>query len=122
MIFIDHGNEKGKVVEISRELRRLRAREPPHSNKTDILRTTIMGYELGAIQQYTVRVAHKTLHDDMRRGLEENAKLGMADLVTQLRMYCIDNHWNFNDIQAMGLQHLKEQHEIWKMEKWGDKK
>ena len=111
MFFLYNGKE---VVEISKELRILYNREPPHNNHSKIVRTSIMGYELGAVQQFAVKNNQKDLNPMIKRGLEEEAKLGMADLITTCRMFCIDNFWSFDEIQKLGLDHLKERHEEFK--------
>ena len=118
MFFLQNGKH---VVQISKELRALRAKEPPWSAQRSILRTSIMGYELGAIQQYACRSAAKNVHPDTKTGFEENAKLGMADLVTQCRMFCLDHYWAFDKIQKMGLDHLRERHEEIKVDGWAEK-
>ena len=111
MFFLHRGKE---VVEISKELRRLHNQEPPHTNTTKIIRTNIMGYELGAIQQFTTKNNQKSLDPIIKKGLEEEAKLGMADLIITCRMLCIDNFWSFDEIQKLGLEHLKERHKEFK--------
>ena len=111
MFFLHNGKE---VVEISKELQRLHNREPPHNNQSKIVRTSIMGYELGHIQQFAVKNIQKNLDPTIKRGLEEEAKLGMADLIITCRMFCIDNFWSFDEIQKLGLDHLKERHEEFK--------
>lgn len=46
--------------------------------------------------------------------MEHEAKLGMADLITQCRMLCLDCNWDFDELQILGLEHLKERHEDFK--------
>ncbi|MCK4527997.1 hypothetical protein KAW18_11565 [candidate division WOR-3 bacterium] len=113
MFFLKNGKE---VVQISKELRRLRNQEPQSSDTKNIIRTNIMGYELGAIQQFTTKNSQSNLPEPIKRGLEAEAKLGMADLIIQCRMLCLDMYWNFDEIQKIGLQHLKERHEDFKKE------
>lgn len=113
MFFLKNGKE---VVQISKELRRLRNQEPQSSDTKNIIRTNIMGYELGAIQEFTTKNAQNGLDPVIKKGYEANAKLGMADLIIQCRMLCLDNYWEFDEIQKLGLQHLKERHEDFKKE------
>ena len=114
---------RGRVeVGITKELRILRAREPGDSPGKRILRTNIMGYELGNIQEYTTKNSQKHLDPMIKKGLEENAKLGMADLITQCRMLCLDAGWDFDKIQKLGLDHLKERHEDFKKDGFGETK
>jgi hypothetical protein len=110
---------KKDMVEISKELRVLRNQEPTSTPQKDIMRAAIMGYELGAIQQYTIRNAAKDYPEILKKGYEANAKLGMADLIIQCRMFCLDHYWNFDEIQKLGMTHLKERHEDFKREGWG---
>lgn len=108
MFFLNNGKE---VVEISKELRRLRNQERPSSATKNIIRTNIMGYELGAIQQFATRNSQKNLDPRIIKEHELNAQMGMADLITQCRMLCLDMYWNFDEIQKLGLDHLKDRHE-----------
>lgn len=118
MIFPNRGKDS---IEITKELRALRRVEPSNSPQRTILRSAIMGYELGDIQKFAVKYAQQNLDSNIKKGLEENAKLGMADLVIQLRMFCEDMGWEFDSIQALGLEHLKERHEELKVDGWADK-
>ena len=118
MIFLKNGTE---VVEITKELRRLYNKEPAKSRQREILRSAIMGYELADIQKFTVKNAQANLPVNIKSGLEANAKLGMADLITQCRMLCFDFYWNFDEIQNMGLKHLKERHVELKRDGFADK-
>lgn len=113
MFFLKHGKE---VIEISKELRRLRNHEPVHDEQSMIVRTNIMGYELAAIQHFTTLNAQRNLNPVIKKGHEEDAKLGMADLITQCRMLCLDMYWSFDDIQKLGLDHLKERFKDFEVE------
>lgn len=116
MIFLKRGKE---VCEITKELRRLLNREPPMENRC-IMRAAIMGYELGPIQQYAVYNGRLQMDAVLMKGYEENAKLGMADLITQCRMMCLEMGWNFDDIQKQGLDHLKERHVEFEKDGWAE--
>lgn len=117
MFFLNNGKI---VVEISKELRKLRAQEPAHNAARSIMRTAIMGYELADIQKFAVRSAPHTVDRQIEIGMRENAKLGMADLVTQCRMFCLDHYWCFDEIQLMGLEHLQERHVDFKRDGFGE--
>ena len=116
MFFLNRGKE---VVEITKELRRLLNKEPQMENRC-IMRAAIMGYELGPIQQFAVYNGRLKMSEGRLRGYEENAKLGMADLITQCRMMCLENGWNFDEIQKMGLDHLKERQKEFEMDGWAE--
>ena len=107
-------------IEITKELRRLHAQEPRKSNQRFILRTNIMGYELGDLQKYTTKNAQENLPEQIKKGLEANAKLAMADLIIQCRMLCMDQYWNFDEIQKLGLNHLKERHLDFEKDGYGE--
>jgi len=111
------------VVEITKELFALRKLEPGSSPMRSILRTNIMGYELGAIQEFTSKNSQERLPEHIKQGLKDEAMLGMADLITQCRMLCLDiPGWNFDEIQKLGLDHLKERHEDFKKDGFGETK
>lgn len=117
MFWLKRGREE---VEITKELEKLRRAEPPNSTHKMILRTNIMGYELGAIQEFTSKNSQEQLPDYIKQGLKDEAMLGMADLITQCRMLCLDvDDWNFDEIQKLGLDHLKERHKDFKKEGFG---
>ena len=98
-------------ADIIKELIELKNQEP-HSDdaKTLILRGCICGYELGDIQRALLMNSRTGIDSNVRHGYLENGKLGMADLITQLRMICVTLGWSFKDIQDMGMTHLKERH------------
>jgi len=105
MIFINNGR---KVVEITKQLKKIRSQEPKNDKFTPIIRALIVGYEIGDIQRYVKIRAQENLSDGIKKGYEQNAKLGLADAVIQLRLLCMDLGWNFDDLQYLGLKHLKE--------------
>ncbi len=112
--------KNGNVVDINKEFKTLHIEEPVSTDMRKILRTNIMGYELGHIQQFTNNNAHESLDSKTKKVFEGNAKLGMADLIAQCRMLCLDCGWDFDDIQLMGLDHLKERHDDFKKIGWGE--
>jgi len=117
MFFRNNGK---RVIEITKILRGLLAQEPPCSPHRKIMRGAIMGYELGDIQKYTTKDSQHNLPVNIKKGLEENAKLGMADIIIQCRMLCLDCHWNFDEIQELGLEHLKERHLDFERDGYGE--
>jgi len=101
------------------ELRKLYGDEPHiDGHQRLILRVVIMGYELGAIQEAVLRNASERLPDNIKRGHIENGKLGMADLLTQLKMLCFELGWDYRAIERLGVEHLKERHVDFKKEGW----
>lgn len=119
MLWLDRGKT---VVDITKELIKLRKNEPPNSPFKSVMRSNIMGYELGAIQEFTAKNTQENLPQHIKLGLKDEAMLGMADLITQCRMLCLDTPgWNFDKIQKLGLDHLKERHEDFKKDGFGGK-
>lgn len=116
--------EKGKrCIEITKELTKCHNHEPKgpgHRNMVMVLRGTIMGYELGEIQKFAVRNSQGSIPKELMVGHANHAKLGMADLLTQCRMFCFDNGWNFDDIQEMGMNHLIERQKEFQKDGWGE--
>jgi len=115
MIFV--GKE---AIDITEELYKLYRKEPPSSKQRIVLRTAIMGYELGDIQQFAVRNTQERLPDEVKKAYEENAKLGMADLITQCLMLCFDLGWSSHEILLLGLKHLKERHKDFEQYGFGE--
>lgn len=115
----------GKYVsteaDIANTLKKLKENEP-HVDmyKTLIMRGCICGHELGDLQKALMKNSQHSLNPDVKNGHLENGKLGMADLITQLRMICIEMGWSFKDIEALGIQHLKERHVELKRDGWSD--
>ena len=108
-------------ADIVNTLKKLKENEPhAEVEKTLILRGCICGYELGDIQRAILMNSRKGLLPTVRNGYLENGKLGMADLITQLRMICIEMNWSFKDIQALGIEHLKERHTELEKDGWSD--
>jgi len=103
------------------KLKELRKYEPPPSNQKNILRCCIMGYELGDIQRAIKTNSMENIDFVIKQGHIENGKLGMADLITQLKMLCLDIGWNYKEIEKMGVDHLIERHEDFKKEGWSEK-
>jgi len=118
MFWLNRGKDE---VEITKELMKLRRAEPSVTPAKLILRTNIMGYELGAIQEFSTKNSQEHLPEYIKQGLKDEAMLGMADLIIQCRMLCLDiPMWNFDVIQKMGLDHLIERHEDFKKDGFGD--
>lgn len=107
--------------DIIKRLMDIKDKEPYTDDaRTLIMRGCICGYELGAIQQAIMRNSAEHLDPVVKAGHMANAKLGMADLIVQLRMICITLNWSFKDIQDMGINHLKERHAELDKDGWSD--
>jgi len=113
--------KNGKCIDIKKELRELHREEPQVTNHRLIMRGCIMGYELADIQKFVVKNSQENMDEKLKKALGANAKLGMADLLTQCYMLCIDLGWDFEDVQVLGLEHLKERHVEIKRDGWGEK-
>lgn len=107
--------------DLHEKLLELRKHEPKDSKQRHILRGCIMGYELGAVQQAIKQDAQENLDPNIKKGYIENGKLGMADLITQLKMLCLDMGWDYKEIERLGVEHLVERHEDFKKEGWAEK-
>ncbi|WP_292486429.1 hypothetical protein [Methanohalobium sp.] len=105
MIFPGNGN---RAVEITKSLKKIRRLEPPTGKQQLVTRAAIMGYKLGDLQQFAVYNARSNMDSQILSSYQENAKLALANLVTQARMFCMDMGWDFDSIQELGLQHLQE--------------
>ncbi len=112
--------KNGICIDLNKEHMRLHQQEPKGTKHRLILRSSIMGYELGDIQKFAVKNSQENMDADIKRALGANARLGMADLITQCHMFCLDMGWDFEDIQIMGLEHLKERHVEIKRDGWGE--
>ncbi len=110
----------GKPIDLRKEFIGLHRIEPDSTDSKKIMRTNIMGYELGDIQRFTNKNAQKNLDTKSKKILEANAKLGMADLLAQCYMLCLDMNWNFEEIQLLGLDHLRERQVEIQRDGWGE--
>lgn len=113
--------KNGECIDTKKEFIRLHQEEPECTLHRIIMRSAIMGYELADIQKFAVKNAQENMDKDIKRALGANAKLGMADLLAQCQMFCIDLGWDFEEIQILGLEHLKERHVEIKRDGWGEK-
>lgn len=112
--------KNGECIDLKKEFISLHRVEPKSTDHKKIMRTNIMGYELGDIQRFTNKNAQKNLDLKSKKILEANAKLGMADLLAQCYMICLDMNWDFEEIQLLGLDHLKERHVEIERDGWGE--
>lgn len=110
MIFPENGKE---YVEITKEIKKLH-RQPFEKKKcNDLKRGCILSYELSELIQFIV-YDHVSQEDGKERdesifkGKESLAKMGLGDLLIQLRFLCIDNGWDIDNIQRDALNHRKE--------------
>ena len=113
--------KNGTCTDLKKEFVALHREEPTVNNKRLVMRGSIMGYELGDIQKFVVKNSQENLDEKIKKALGANAKLGMADLLAQCYMLCLDLGWDFEDIQLLGLEHLKERHVEIKRDGWGEK-
>lgn len=114
--------KNGTCVDLKKEFIALHRDEPAATNQRIVMRSSIMGYELGDIQKFAVKNSQEKLDIKIKKALGANAKLGMADLLAQCYMFCLDNGWDFEEIQLLGLEHLKERHVEIKRDGWGEGK
>lgn len=103
------------------ELLEIRKLEPENTLTRQVLRVGIMGYELGSLQQSIIKNSQENVNDYIKKGYLENGKLGMADLITQCKMLCIDLSWNYREIELLGIEHLKEREKDFKKDGYGIK-
>ena len=111
----------GAIIDVKKEFKALHVSEPAVTNSRKVMRTSIMGYELGDIQKFAVKNSQEHLDIKIKKALEANAKLGMADLIAQCHMFCLDFGWDFEAIQLLGLEHLRERHVEIERDGWGEK-
>ena len=111
-------SETGAFVEITKELKIIR-RSEPYTKGRSVTRAAIIFYEFGSGAEYLAKEQQKNLPDPIKKGLGENAKLGMADTLIQCQMICLDHGWDFDEIRILGLEHLKERKKDFAKEGYG---
>lgn len=122
---MDKNNDLSKCVFCGRvdllaEMKKCLDNEPPFPGGRPVLRAAIMGYELGAIQQYDVYKERLNMSEQRIGGFEDLAKQGMGDLLTQCFMFCLEMGWSFSDIQIQGLRHLQERQVEFDEDGWAE--
>lgn len=114
----DQNKDKDSIgYEIERELIELKKEEPD----ADIFfRLAIIGYEFGYVQR-ALAYAHRFKENEAEReAYLADAKLEIADLLTQIHMLCIFKNWDFEGLRKLGVQHIKERFEDFKKNRWND--
>ena len=115
MIFPDKGKE---CVEISKEIKKL-ARQPFEKNKCNqYKKAAIINYEVQELTHYLVNDVvsqedNKKRDESIHKPKEALAKMGMGDLLIQLRFIAYNQGWDFDSIQRDALNHrIERQKEI----------
>lgn len=115
MIFPEKGKE---CVEITKEIVKL-YKQPFEKRKTQQLkRGCILSYELGELINFIVyndvsQEDDKVRDETIFRSKERLAKMGLGDLLIQLRFLCINHGWDIDTIQRDALNHrIERQKEI----------
>lgn len=93
-------------------------KEPTRDATT--IRGNILSYAVGSINRYIVRKLSKDMPKEILKGHEDMAKLRMSTLLAQCHMLCIELGWNYNQIELLGYEHLKERQEDLIREGWGE--
>ena len=115
MIFPNNGKE---CIEITKAIRKL-DKQPFEKIPCNFYKKgCIISYELGELINYLTfyqvsREPGKIIDPNLSKAREELGKMGMADLLIQLRFICLEFGWSFDDIQKQGLEHrIERQKEI----------
>ena len=115
MIFPDRGKE---CVEISKEIKKL-ARQPFEKHKCNqYKKAAIINYEVQELTHYLVydgvsQEDNKIRDESIHAPKEALAKMGMGDLLIQLRFIAYEKGWDFDSIQRDALNHrIERQKEI----------
>jgi hypothetical protein len=86
--------------------------------KTNIFfRLCIIAYEFGDLCRDIV-YAHRFPNE--HEAHMANAKLSLADLLTQLSIICKELGFNETELRELGVQHLREKHREFEKRRWVD--
>lgn len=115
MIFPNKGKE---CIEITKEINKL-AKQPFEKMKCNNLKKgCILSYELGELINFIVFdvVSHedgKKPDNNIYEARKRLGKMGLSDLLIQLRFICYEFGWDFDTLQKEGLEHrIERQKEI----------
>lgn len=78
-------------------------------------RLAIIHYELGDLTK-DLTYAHR--FPDEKEAHLANAKLSLADLLTQLSLLCVELGFDEGEIRELGLEHIMERFEEFKKRRW----
>ena len=112
-------NKQTECIEITKKIRKL-DKQPFEKGKCNLYKKgCILSYELGELvnfltfYQVSKEPGKTPPSDSIMKARENLGKMGMADLLIQLRFLCLEFGWSFDDIQKQGLNHrIERQKEI----------
>lgn len=110
MIFPENGKE---CIEITKEIVKLYKQPFEKTKCNNLKKGCILSYELGELINFIVynhvsQENGKVRDEQIYKAKERLAKMGLGDLLIQLRFLCIDNGWDIDNIQRDALNHRKE--------------
>lgn len=86
-------------------LREMRPVSLPSDVKTISL---IMTYELGDFVKCLVKSASYSYDEKLAKAFLTEAKIGLADMLTQARLLCELLGWQFEEVKALGQERYEE--------------
>lgn len=74
-------------------------------NETSLETTNVINYELGDLVKM---LFYSKLYPDRKRAYMIEAKIAMSDLITQCRLLCMREGWNFEELMTLGDGRMRE--------------
>jgi len=109
-----------KSIQLDNSLKELKRLEPTSDNL--FFRLTIIGYEIvkafGSLEHAIVYAERFKNDNKSRQAYLKNAQLELGDCFTQLQLLCETYGFDLTETRLLGLQHLKERHEDFKLKGW----
>lgn len=107
-----------ETKDIGELLIELKRNEPTSDNQ--FFRLAILAYEIGDLNRSIVYAERFRDDEKTRIAHLAHGKLAMADALTQLYLLCISLGWDFDKLRELGVQHLKERQQDFKIQEWVD--
>lgn len=110
MIFPEKGKE---CIEITKEIKKLAKLTFEKHKCQEFKRAAIINYEVQELTHFMVydtvsQEDNKERDEIIHKPKEDLAKMGMGDLLIQLRFYAYHKGWDIDSIQRDALNHRKE--------------
>lgn len=107
-----------EIKDIGELLIELKRNEPTSDNQ--FFRLAILAYEIGDLNRSIVYAERFRDDEKARIAHLAHGKLAMADALTQLYLLCISLGWDFDKLRELGVQHLKERQQDFRIQGWVD--
>lgn len=113
---------KQETDSIDNKLKELKRLEPTSDNP--FFRLAIIGYEIqkafGSLEHSIVYAERFKNDEKSRKSHLKNAQLELGDCFTQLQLLCETYGFDIYETRLLGVQHLKERHEDFKVKGWSE--